>query len=180
MTESDNTYEKATFSGGCFWCMQPPFDNLEGVISTTVGFTGGIEENPSYDDVCLGKTEHLESVQIIYDPSQISYDKLLDIFWLNVDPTDGGGQFVDRGMHYRTAIFYHTDEQRQIAEESKKNLLKTGRYPGPIVTEIRPVMDFYPAEEYHQKFYEKNPIGYSSYKTGSGRDRYIQFMKNMK
>ncbi len=177
---SDEKYEKATLSGGCFWCMQPPFDNLDGVISTTVGYTGGEESNPTYDDVCLGRTEHLESVQVLYDPSVISYEKLLDVFWLNVDPTDGGGQFVDRGMHYRTAIFYHTDEQRATAEESKKKLGESGRYPGPIVTEIRSAMDFYPAEEYHQNFYEKNPIGYASYKMGSGRGKYVEHMKNLK
>jgi methionine-S-sulfoxide reductase len=180
MGNNENNYEKATFSGGCFWCMQPPFDRLDGVISTTVGYTGGNEKNPTYDDVCLGRTEHLESVEIVYDPSKISYEKLLEVFWLNVDPTDGGGQFVDRGMHYRTAIFYHSDEQRIVAEESKKKLPETGRYPGPIMTEIRPAMEFYPAEESHQNFYEKNPIGYASYKMGSGRGRYIDFMKNMK
>lgn len=160
--------------------MQPPFDSLEGVISTTVGYTGGSEKNPTYDDVCLGKTEHLESVQIVFDSSVISYERLLDLFWLNVDPTDGGGQFVDRGMHYRTAIFYHSEEQRIIAEESKKKLSESGRYPGPIVTEIRPAMEFYPAEGYHQNFYEKNPIGYASYKMGSGREKYIELMKKMK
>ncbi len=180
MGDSENNYEKATFSGGCFWCMQPPFDRLEGIISTTVGFTGGLEKSPSYDDVCLGRTAHLESVRIVYDPSLISYEKLLDVFWINVDPTDGGGQFVDRGMHYRTAIFYYTKEQQKTAQESKKELGETGRYPGPIVTEIRAAMEFYPAEESHQKFYEKNPIGYSSYKMGSGRDGYMQYMKNMK
>ena len=157
--------------------MQPPFDSLEGVISTTVGYTGGSEKNPTYDDVCLGKTEHLESVQIVFDPSVISYERLLDVFWLNVDPTDGGGQFVDRGMHYRTAIFYHSEEQRVITEESKKKLSESGRYPGPIVTEIRPAMEFYPAENYHQNFYKKNPIGYASYKMGSGRERYIKIIK---
>ncbi len=180
MSDQGENYEKATFSGGCFWCMQPPFDNLKGVISTTVGYTGGTQQNPTYDDVCRGRTDHLESIEVVYDPSQISYEQLLDVFWLNVDPTDGGGQFVDRGMHYRTAIFYHNGQQRQIAEESKKTLPDTGRYPSPIVTEIRPAMDFYPAEEYHQNYYEKNPIGYASYKMGSGRGRYIEFMKNMK
>ncbi|GJM15623.1 MAG: peptide methionine sulfoxide reductase MsrA [Thermodesulfobacteriota bacterium] len=177
---SEDNYERATFSGGCFWCMQPPFDNLEGVISTTVGYTGGLEKNPTYDDVCLGRTEHLESVQIVYDPSLISYEKLLDVFWLNVDPTDGGGQFVDRGMHYRTAIFYHSEGQKTIAQESKKKLGQSGRYPSPIITEIRPAMEFYTAEESHQNFYEKNPVGYASYKMGSGRGSYIEYMKNIK
>ena len=177
---SEDNYEKATFSGGCFWCMQPPFDNLEGVISTTVGYTGGLENNPTYDVVCLGRTEHLESVQIVYDPSLISYEKLLDVFWLNVDPTDGGGQFVDRGMHYRTAIFYHSEEQKTTAQESKKKLEQSSRYTNPIITEIRAAMEFYIAEESHQNFYEKNPIGYASYKMGSGRGSYIEYMKNIK
>lgn len=180
MVVSEDKYEKATFAGGCFWCMQPPFDNLDGVISTTVGYTGGDEKSPTYDDVCLGRTQHIESVQIVYDPSIISYEKLLDVFWINVDPTDGGGQFVDRGMHYRTAIFYHSEEQKLTAEESIKKLGETDRYPGPILTEIKPAMEFYAAEDYHQNFYEKNPIGYASYKMGSGRDRYIEFMKSMK
>lgn len=177
---SEDNYEKATFSGGCFWCMQPPFDNLDGVISTTVGYTGGDEKSPTYDDVCLGRTKHLESVQIVYDPSIISYEKLLDVFWVNVDPTDGGGQFVDRGMHYRTAIFFYSGEQKSTAEESKKKLGETSRYPGPIVTEIKPAMEFYVAEDCHQNFYEKNPIGYASYKMGSGRGSYIEYMKNIK
>ncbi len=175
MTDIDaKGYEKATFSGGCFWCMQPPFDRLGGVISTTVGYTGGEEENPSYDSVCMGRTNHLESVEIVFDPSQISYEKLLDVFWLNVDPTDPGGQFIDRGRHYRTAIFYHNDEQKKIADESKQKLGASNKYPKPIVTEIRPVMKFYNAEDYHQNFYEKNPLGYASYKMGSGRDKYIK------
>ena len=175
-----NQYETATFSGGCFWCMQPPFDNLEGVVSTTVGYTGGTEKDPNYHQVCHGMTGHLESVQIIFDPDLISYEKLLDVFWLNVDPTDDGGQFIDRGRHYKTAIFYHDEKQRETAEESKSKLAETGRYKAPIVTEIRPAMEFYPAEEYHQNYYEKNPIGYSTYKLGSGREGYIQYMKNMK
>ncbi len=180
MEMTDKKYEKATFSGGCFWCMQPPFDNFEGVIFTTVGYTGGKEKNPNYHEVCYGMTEHLESIEVVYDPERVSYESLLDVFWLNIDPTDDGGQFVDRGRHYKTAIFYHNEGQRKTAEESKRKLGESGRYKAPIVTEIRPAMEFYPAEEYHQKYYEKNPIGYSHYKVGSGRERYIQHMKNMK
>ncbi|MEM7009691.1 MAG: peptide-methionine (S)-S-oxide reductase MsrA [Thermodesulfobacteriota bacterium] len=180
MTDSQAKYEKATFSGGCFWCMQPPFDSLKGVISTTVGYTGGEEKNPTYEDVCRGRTNHLESVQILFDPDVVTFDQLLDVFWINVDPTDGGGQFVDRGMHYRTAIYYHSDEQKKIAEQSKDKAQNSGRYPSEIVTEIRPALEFYPAEEYHQNYYEKNPIGYASYKMGSGRGRYIDYMKNLK
>lgn len=160
--------------------MQPPFDNLEGVLETTVGYTGGTEKNPNYHEVCMGRTEHLESIEIVYDPEVISYEKLLEVFWLNVDPTDDGGQFIDRGRHYKTAIFYHDDEQKTAAEESRKKLGESGRYNGPIVTEIRPAMDFYPAESYHQKYYQKNPIGYSTYKFGSGRERYIEHMKDLK
>ncbi len=180
MEMTGKNYEKATFSGGCFWCMQPPFDRLDGVISTTVGYTGGKEKNPNYHEVCYGRTGHLESIEVTYDPERISYDQLLDVFWLNIDPTDDGGQFVDRGRHYMTAIFYHNEEQKKTAEESKRKLGESGRYKAPIVTDIRPAMAFYPAEEYHQNYYEKNPIGYSSYKTGSGRERYIEYMKNMK
>jgi len=180
METDDSKHEEATFSGGCFWCMQPPFDALEGVISTTVGYSGGTEKNPTYHEVCYGMTGHLESVRIVFDPERISYEKLLDTFWLNVDPTDDGGQFVDRGGHYKTAIFYHDDEQKRIAEESIKKLEESGRYKAPIVTEVRPVMEFYPAEDYHQNYYQKNPIGYSTYKIGSGRERYMQHMKDIK
>ncbi|MEQ9617767.1 MAG: peptide-methionine (S)-S-oxide reductase MsrA [Deltaproteobacteria bacterium] len=180
MAEEKNHSETATFAGGCFWCMQPPFDNLEGVISTTVGYTGGTEKNPNYHEVCYGMTGHLESIQIVFDPARVSYHELLDVFWLNVDPTDDGGQFVDRGRHYKTAIFYHDEKQKEAAEESKKKLAETGRYKAPIVTEIRPAMEFYPAEDYHQDYYQKNPIGYATYKVGSGRDRYIQHMKDIK
>ena len=150
--------------------MQPPFDRLDGVVSTIVGYTGGKEPNPNYEQVCLGMTEHLEAVEIMFDPDLISYEQLLDVFWLNVDPTDDGGQFIDRGHHYKTAIYYHSDEQKRIAELSKKNLEESGRYPAPIVTEINPAMEFYAAEAYHQNFYERNPIGYASYKIGSGRE----------
>jgi len=170
----DKQLENATFAGGCFWCMQPPFDKLEGVISTTVGYTGGPEKSPTYKEVSYGKTGHAESIEVIYDPTQVSYDELLDVFWMNINPTDPDGQFVDRGKQYRTGIFYHDEEQKKLAESSKETLEKSGRYDKPIVTEIIPASEFYKAEEYHQKYYKKNSIGYKTYRNGSGRDQYIE------
>jgi len=170
----DKQLENATFAGGCFWCMQPPFDKLEGVISTTVGYTGGPEKSPTYKEVSYGKTGHAESIEVIYDPTQVSYDELLDVFWMNINPTDPDGQFVDRGKQYRTGIFYHDEEQKKLAEASKETLEKSGRYDKPIVTEIIPASEFYKAEEYHQKYYKKNSIGYKTYRNGSGRDQYIE------
>ncbi|MDA2920052.1 peptide-methionine (S)-S-oxide reductase MsrA [Desulfobacterota bacterium AH_259_B03_O07] len=170
----DKQLENATFAGGCFWCMQPPFDKLEGVISTTVGYTGGPEKSPTYKEVSYGKTGHAESIEVMYDPTQVSYEELLDVFWMNINPTDPDGQFVDRGKQYRTGIFYHDEEQKKLAEASKETLEKSGRYDKPIVTEIIPASEFYKAEEYHQKYYKKNPIGYKTYRNGSGRDQYIE------
>lgn len=170
----DKQLEKATFAGGCFWCMQPPFDKLEGVISTTVGYTGGPEKSPTYKEVSYGKTGHAESIEVMYDPTQVSYEELLDVFWMNINPTDPDGQFVDRGKQYRTGIFYHDEEQKKLAEASKETLEKSGRYDKPIVTEIIPASEFYKAEEYHQEYYKKNPIGYKTYRNGSGRDQYIE------
>jgi peptide-methionine (S)-S-oxide reductase len=165
---------KATFAGGCFWCMEPPFDEIEGVVSTTSGYIGGEIRNPSYEAVSGGGTGHLEAVEIEYDPSKVSYGKLLEVFWRNVDPTDGGGQFCDRGPQYRTAIFYHDEEQRRLAEESKAALDASGKLPKKVVTEIRKAPEFYHAEEYHQDYYEKNPVRYKFYKTGCGRDRILK------
>jgi methionine-S-sulfoxide reductase len=165
---------RATFAGGCFWCMEPPFDKLEGVVSTTSGYTGGQVENPSYEQVSDGGTGHLESVQVLYDPAKISYEKLLEVFWMNVDPTDAGGQFCDRGEQYQTAIFFHDEEQRRLAEESKQKLIDSGRLQKPIVTPVRPATPFYPAEEYHQDYYKKNPIRYKFYRSGCGRDRVLE------
>ena len=170
----DKQLENATFAGGCFWCMQPPFDKLEGVISTTVGYTGGPEKNPTYKEVSYGRTGHTESIEVMYDPTQVSYEELLDVFWMNINPTDPDGQFVDRGKQYRTGIFYHDEEQKKLAEASKETLEKSGRYVKPIVTEIIPAPEFYKAEEYHQKYYKKNSIGYKTYRNGSGRDQYIE------
>ncbi|HEY6863748.1 MAG TPA: peptide-methionine (S)-S-oxide reductase MsrA [Burkholderiales bacterium] len=162
--------EKATFAGGCFWCMEPPFDKLPGVVSTTSGYTGGTKPNPTYEEVSSGRTGHAESVEVLYDPKQISYEKLLDTFWHNIDPTVRDRQFCDIGTQYRTAIFVHNDEQRRVAERSKAELEKTKPFKQDIVTPIVPASAFYPAEEYHQDFYKKNPIRYKFYRDGCGRD----------
>ena len=170
---SENKREKATFAGGCFWCMQPPFDKLEGVISATVGYCGGKEENPTYKQVSAGDTGHAEAVKIVYDPSRVSYTELLNVFWMNIDPTQENGQFADTGAQYRTAIFYHNEEQKRLAEISKKELKNTGKFAKKIVTEIVPATPFYRAEEYHQDYYKKNPLRYKFYRYGSGRDDYL-------
>ena len=165
--------EKATFAGGCFWCMEHPFDDVAGVTSTTVGYTGGSEENPTYVQVSSGRTGHAEAIEVIYDGTKITYAKLLDVFWRNIDPTDPNGQFTDRGMQYRTAIFYHDENQKHIATASKEKLEQSGRFDKPIATEITPASAFYPAEDYHQEYYKTHPIRYKIYKRGSGRDQYI-------
>jgi len=164
-------YEKATFAGGCFWCMQPPFEKLEGVVEVAAGYTGGSGQNPTYED--YSQQGHVEAVDVTYDPSRISYSQLLDVFWMQIDPTDSTGQFVDRGPHYRSAIFYHNEEQKKLAEQSKAALEKSGRYDKPIVTEIIKASVFYNAEEYHQDYHKKSPLRYKSYRLGSGRDRYL-------
>jgi peptide-methionine (S)-S-oxide reductase len=161
----------ATFAGGCFWCMEHPFDELEGVISTTSGYIGGHQAHPTYEQVSAGSTGHAEAVQVVYDPAAVSYERLLEIFWHNVDPLDAGGQFCDRGSQYRAAIFYHTDEQRQQAEASKLAMASDSTLPGKIVTEIVQASEFYRAEEYHQDYYQRNPIRYNFYRFGCGRDR---------
>lgn len=169
--------EKATFAGGCFWCIEDAFKNVEGVVEVVSGYTGGSKENPTYEQVCSGTTGHYEAVQVTFDSSKISFDNLLDIFWSNVDPTDEGGQFADRGPQYRTAIFYHSEEQKKIAEESKKKLEASGKYEKPIAAKIIKFKKFYKAEEYHQDYSEKNPEHYKSYKEGSGRACYIKKMR---
>jgi peptide-methionine (S)-S-oxide reductase len=163
----------ARFAGGCFWCMEPPFDKLEGVISTTVGYCGGREVNPTYKQVSSGETGHAEAIEITYDPDLISYSELLDVFWRSIDPTQKNGQFADIGPQYRTAIFYHDEEQKRLAEVSKADMAKSGRFNKEIVTEIVPATTFYRAEEYHQDYYKKNPIRYKLYRYGSGRDDYL-------
>jgi peptide-methionine (S)-S-oxide reductase len=164
----------ATFAGGCFWCMVPPFAALDGVVTVTSGYTGGTKVNPTYEEVSEGGTGHAESVDIGYDPAKISYEKLLDVFWHNVDPTTRDAQFCDHGEQYRTAIFYHDDTQRRLAEESKQALERSHKLPGPIVTQIVAAGPFYPAEEYHQDYYKKNPEQYHAYRTGCGRDKRLQ------
>ena len=161
---------KATFAGGCFWCMEPPFEELAGVVSVTSGYTGGWKENPTYEEVSAGGTGHAESVQILYDPAKIAYEKLLDVYWHNVDPTDRTGQFCDKGSQYRPAIFVHDEEQRRLAESSKAALEKNKPFAGPVVVEIVPATIFWPAEEYHQRYHQKNPIRYRYYRHGCGRD----------
>ncbi|MFA5073283.1 MAG: peptide-methionine (S)-S-oxide reductase MsrA [Nitrospirota bacterium] len=167
-------FEKATFAGGCFWCMVPPFAKLEGIKEITAGYTGGHKKDPTYEEVCSGTTGHLEAIQIVFDPSKIRYEQILDIFWQQIDPTDPGGQFADRGSSYTTAIFYHNEQQRKIAELSKKDLEQSGRFNKHIVTQIRPAGPFYHAEEYHQDFWKKNPVRYKAYSTGSGRESYLK------
>ena len=166
--------EKATFAGGCFWCMEPPFDKLEGVKSVVSGYTGGNKKNPTYEEVSSGSTGHAESVEITYDPAVISYPKLLDVFWHNIDPTVKNRQFCDVGSQYRTAIYYHNAEQKQLAEASKKALEESKRFRGPVYTEITVATTFYPAEEYHQKYYQKNPVRYKLYRYNCGRDQRLR------
>ncbi|MBG0775281.1 MAG: peptide-methionine (S)-S-oxide reductase MsrA [Desulfovibrionaceae bacterium] len=160
----------ATFAGGCFWCMESPFDNVPGVLETTPGYTGGHTENPTYEQVSAGATGHAESVQVTYDPRVTDYATLLDVYWRNVDPVDAAGQFCDRGNQYRTAIFYHDAEQRRLAEESRARLEASGRLPGHVATQIVPAGPFYPAEAYHQDYYRRNPLRYAFYRYGCGRD----------
>lgn len=164
----------ATFAGGCFWCMVKPFDEQPGIKSVISGYTGGTVENPTYQQVCSDTTGHYEAVQITFDPEVFKYEKLLELFWQQIDPTDQGGQFYDRGQSYQTAIFYHDETQKRLAEESMKALQASGRFNKPIVTPILPAKTFYPAEEYHQQYYKKNRAHYESYHVGSGRAGFIQ------
>ncbi|KAB0671212.1 peptide-methionine (S)-S-oxide reductase MsrA [Oryzomonas sagensis] len=166
--------EKATFAGGCFWCMEHPFDELPGVISVTSGYTGGQTRNPTYAEVSAGGTGHAESVQIVYDPSRIGYDRLLTVYWHNIDPTVKDRQFCDNGHQYRSAIFYHNEQQRRLAQQSKEALARSKPFREAIVTEITPAGPFYPAEEYHQHYYKKNPIRYKFYRTSCGRDKRLK------
>ncbi|MBD3296511.1 MAG: peptide-methionine (S)-S-oxide reductase MsrA, partial [Candidatus Omnitrophica bacterium] len=166
--------KKATFAGGCFWCMEPPYELLDGVKDVRAGYTGGRVADPGYDEVSAGRTGHLEAVEVLYDPSRVSYEQLLEVFWANIDPTDAGGQFADRGSQYATAVFYHDQEQKEAAERAIEELEASGMYDEPVATRVLPAGPFYPAEEYHQDYYKKNPIRYKSYKKGSGRAGYIQ------
>jgi peptide methionine sulfoxide reductase msrA/msrB len=163
----------AIFAGGCFWCMQPPYDQAKGVVKTVVGYTGGSEADANYEKVSAHQTQHRESIEVTYDPAQISYDQLLDIFWRQINPTQADGQFHDIGLSYQAAIYYGNDEEKKAAEASKEKLTRSGRFQKPIVTEILPAMKFYPAEEYHQKYYLKNPADFEAYHVGSGRVSFL-------
>lgn len=166
--------KKATFAGGCFWCMEKPYESYEGIAEVVSGYTGGKLKNPTYGEVSSGSTEHVEAVQVTYDPSKISYRELLDIFWKQIDPTDSGGQFADRGHQYTTAIFYHDDQQKQLAERSRQDLIDSKKFDKPIVTKIIKMTPFFKAEEYHQDYYKKHPIHYNSYRNGSGRGPFLK------
>ncbi len=165
---------RATLAGGCFWCMEPPFITLDGVEEVIAGYTGGEMEDPSYEEVSSGETGHYEAVEIYYDPEKISFAEILDVYWRHIDPTDRGGQFADRGPQYETAIFYHGEEQKKTAERSRGKLESSGKFDEPIATEILPAEEFYPAERYHQDYYQKNPVHYESYKELSGREGFIE------
>lgn len=174
MSHAATTDKTATFAGGCFWCMEPPFDKLDGVLSTTSGYTDGEQDNPTYEQVSSGRTGHTEAVQVVYDPNKITFTQLIDVFWRNIDPTVTDRQFCDVGSQYRAGVYYHDDEQKRIAESSKAALDKSGRFDKAIVTEIKPASTFYPAEDYHQDFYQKNPIRYKFYRYSCGRDQFLE------
>ncbi len=174
LKSDEDELEKATFAGGCFWCMEPPFVTLDGVEEVVAGYTGGEVEDPTYEEVSSGETGHYEAVDIYYDPDEISFSELLDVFWEHIDPTDPGGQFADRGSQYKTAIFYHDGEQKQLARESKSELENSGKFEKEIVTEILPAKEFYLAERYHQDYHRKNPERYQSYKKLSGRAKFLE------
>jgi len=165
--------EIATFAGGCFWCTESDFEKVPGVVKVISGYTGGKKENPTYEQVSSGTTGHVESIQVYYDPAKVTYEELLNWFWRHIDPTDSGGQFVDRGSQYRSVIFYHNEEQKRLAEKSKEELGKSGKFDKPIVTEIIPFTKFYAAEDYHQDYYKKNPLRYKYYRYASGRDQFL-------
>ena len=175
-SQSAGSTKTAIFAGGCFWCMQPPFDHAKGVIKTVVGYTGGSATDATYGKVSAHETQHRESLEVTYDPTRISYDKLLDIFWHNINPTQADGQFHDIGLSYQAAIYYGNEDEKQLVEASKEKLAKSGKFQKPIVTEILPAVKFYPAEEYHQKYYLKNPEAYELYHVGSGR---VAFLKKV-
>ncbi len=171
---AESNTEIATFAGGCFWCMEPPFDKLDGVISTTSGYTGGHQANPTYKQVSAGTTGHAEAIQVEYDPAKISYTELLAVFWKNIDPTTKNRQFCDHGSQYRSGIFYHNDAQKSAAETSLNKLNQTRPFDEPVVTEITSASTFYPAEEYHQDYYQKNPLRYKYYRYACGRDQRLE------
>jgi methionine-S-sulfoxide reductase len=173
MGDDQGMTARAIFAGGCFWCMEPPFKKLDGVHAVVSGYIAGHKENPTYQEVSSGTTGHTEAVEISYDPAKVSFDELLEVFWMNIDPTDAGGQFVDRGSQYRSGIYYLDDEQKRLAEASKERLDRSGRFDSPVVTEIVAATRFYPAEDYHQDYYRESPIRYKFYRYNSGRDQFI-------
>ena len=164
----------AIFAGGCFWCMQSPFDHAKGVVKTVVGYAGGSERDANYHEVSAHRTQHRESIEVTYNPAEISYEQLLDIFWRNINPTQANGQFADIGLSYQTAIFYGNAEEKKIAEESKRKLGGSGKFRKPVVTGVLPAVKFYPAEDYHQKYYLKNPSEFEAYHVGSGRVSFLE------
>ena len=174
VTTTQAETKTAVFAGGCFWCVQPPFDQAKGVTKTVVGYTGGTAETANYNLVSAHKTEHREAIEVTYDPAHVSYEQLLDIFWHNINPTQADGQFHDIGLSYQAAIYFANEEEKKMAEASKEKLAKSGRFDQPIVTEILPRKPFYPAEEYHQKYYQKNPEAFEAYHIGSGRVSYLE------
>jgi peptide methionine sulfoxide reductase msrA/msrB len=174
MNGEDKDIKIATFAGGCFWCTEADFEKTDGIVKVISGYTGGKKENPTYEEVSGGSTGHLEAIQVYYDPTKITYEDLLDVFWRHIDPTDGGGQFVDRGGQYRSAIFYHDEGQKSLAEKSKEALEKSGKFQKPIATEILMLSKFYAAEDYHQDYYKKSPLRYQYYRFGSGRDQFLE------
>ncbi|MBI4652561.1 peptide-methionine (R)-S-oxide reductase MsrB [Candidatus Desantisbacteria bacterium] len=179
-SDISKSYEKATFAGGCFWCMEASFEQLDGVLEVISGYTGGTKKNPMYEEVASGSSGHVEAVQIVYDPAKISYTDLLDVFWNNINPADEGGQFADRGTQYQTIIFYHNEKQKNLAERSKKKLESSGIYNKPVKTNIKKAAEFYKAEDYLQNYYKKNPESYKRYKIESGRDVFIKDTNQVK
>ncbi|MBI4634015.1 MAG: peptide-methionine (R)-S-oxide reductase MsrB [Deltaproteobacteria bacterium] len=174
MAQTSEKTATATFAGGCFWCSEADFEKIPGVIKAISGYTGGLKDNPTYEEVSSGRTGHVEAVQVSYDPAKVGYEQLLDAYWRHIDPTDAGGQFADRGSQYKTAIFYHDDEQKRIAEKSKDDLAKSGKFKKPIATAIVKFTKFYAAEDYHQDYSKKEPLHYQAYRQGSGREEFIQ------
>ncbi|HQL90461.1 MAG TPA: peptide-methionine (S)-S-oxide reductase MsrA [Syntrophales bacterium] len=174
MTKASANTKVATFAGGCFWCTESDFEKVPGVLKVISGYTGGRKENPTYEEVSSGRTGHLEAVQVHYDPEKVTYELLLEVFWRHIDPTDAGGQFVDRGSQYRSAVFYHDEEQKRLAEASREALARSGKFTRPIATEILPLGRFYEAEDYHQDYYRKSPLRYQFYRSNSGRDQFLK------
>ncbi|HEX7540432.1 MAG TPA: peptide-methionine (S)-S-oxide reductase MsrA, partial [Syntrophales bacterium] len=174
MTKEAQNQKVATCAGGCFWCTESDFEKVPGVLQVISGYTGGKKENPTYEEVSSGRTGHLEAIQVYYDPSKVTYEQLLEVFWRHIDPTDSGGQFVDRGSQYRSAVFYHDEDQKGLAEKSRDALARSAKFARPVATEILPLTKFYEAEDYHQDYYKKSPLRYQFYRSNSGRDSFLK------